>query len=77
MYSSTINLADALTCAYQLGIADHLKDTALYFRQVIQKAFGESTDLPWPPTADELDKRAKNELPKELKKFLNLVKQWP
>ena len=57
VHSSTINLADAITCAYQLGIADHLKDTALYLRQVILKAFGESADLPWPPTADELDKR--------------------
>ena len=73
VYSANISLADAIACAYRLGTADRLKDTGLYLRQVIQKAFEESSDLSWPPTADELDMRAKIELPEELKEFLNIV----
>lgn len=73
VYRASITLADAIACAYRLGTADQLKDTVLYLRQVILKAFKESADLPWPPTADELDKRAKEELPEQLKRFLNLV----
>ena len=73
VYSSSITLADAISCSYQLGAADQVKDTALYLRQLIQKAFKESADLPWPPTADEVGNRATEELPDELKVFLNLV----
>ena len=49
------------------------KKYSLYLWQVILKAFSESVDLPWPPTADELDERANDELPEKLKRFLNLV----
>ena len=40
---------------------------------MILKAFAEFPDLPWPPTADELDKQAHEELPKELQRFLTLL----
>jgi hypothetical protein len=73
LYNASTSTADAIACAYRLGTADHMTDTALYLRQVILKAFKESADLSWPPTADELDKRAREELPDELKRFLNLV----
>uniref|UniRef100_UPI00358F0AAA uncharacterized protein n=1 Tax=Myxine glutinosa TaxID=7769 RepID=UPI00358F0AAA len=73
VYSASITLADAIACAFQLGTANQLKDAPLYLRQVIQKAFKESADLPWLPTADELDKQAGEELPEDLKWFLNLV----
>ena len=36
--------------------------------------FNESTPLPWPPTADELDARASEEyLPKDLVKFMSTL----
>ena len=73
VYSTSITLADAIACAYQLGTADQLKDTALYLRQVIHKAYEEVSELTWPPTAEELDKQAGEELPEELTRFLNLV----
>lgn len=53
IYSSSITLKDAISCAYKLGTRDQVRDTALYVRQEILKAFEEFSDLPWPPTADE------------------------
>ena len=72
IYSSNISLEDAMSCAYRLGTDDHIRDTTLSLREVILKAFAEFLDLPWPPTADELDKHAHEELPKELQRFLTL-----
>lgn len=40
---------------------------------MIKKAFLKSTDLPWPPTTDELNKRPEEEVPEDLKGFLTLV----
>ena len=73
VYSANTNLPHVVAEAYLLGTADLLKDSAIYLRQVILKAFKESTELPWPPTADELEKRAEEELPDKLKQFLNQV----
>ena len=73
VYSSCTTTDDAIASAYKLGTADNLTESALYLRQAILRAFKESTDLPWPPTADELHARAKEEIPNELKNFLRLV----
>ena len=43
---------------------DKLQDAALILREVILKAFKQSTDVPWPPTADDLDKELNENLPK-------------
>uniref|UniRef100_UPI00358E3B67 uncharacterized protein n=1 Tax=Myxine glutinosa TaxID=7769 RepID=UPI00358E3B67 len=54
VYSASISVADAVTCAYNLGTKDKYEDVALLLRAMIQQAFNESKSLPWPPTADDL-----------------------
>ena len=73
VYSVSLTKSDAIACAYWLGKVDHVRETALCLREIIQKAYKDSADLPWPPTADELDQRSRDELPTELKRFLNFV----
>ena len=69
MYSTSISVAEAVTYAYRLGSRDKFEDVALTLRSATRGKFSESTALPWPPTADELDTRA-GYLPKDLVKFL-------
>ena len=73
IYSSDISLDDAISHAYRSGTRDPIRDKALSLRDVILKAFAAFPELPWPPTADELDKRAREELPEKLQRFLTLV----
>ncbi len=55
IYSSSITVDEAVGCAYKLGTADQLQEAALTLHSHIIKAFKESKELPWPPTAQELD----------------------
>ena len=73
VYCTTITLDDAIASAYKLGTVDFVKHSALCLRQSIEKAFHEMPDLPWPPTADELNARSENEVPETLKEFLHFV----
>ncbi|KAG1685366.1 hypothetical protein GQR58_009094 [Nymphon striatum] len=74
VYSTSISVAEAVTCAYRIGSKDKFEDVALHLRSVVQGMFNESTPLPWPPTADELDARASEEyLPTDLVKFLSTL----
>jgi len=74
VYSTSISVAEAVTYAYRLGSKDKFEDVALHLRSVVQGMFNESTPLPWPPTADELDARASEEyLPTDLVKFLSTL----
>ena len=69
VYSAEMNIQTAVTTAYELGSADTLKDTALYLRSVIIKAFPKSGVLPWPPSDDFLQNH--NVLPQDIERFLN------
>ena len=74
VYSTSISVAEAVTYAYGLGSKDKFKDVALYLRSVVHGMFNDSTPLPWPPTADELDARQSEEyLPTDLIKFLKTL----
>ncbi|KAG1678651.1 hypothetical protein GQR58_013324 [Nymphon striatum] len=74
VYSTSISVAEAVTCAYRIGSKDKFEDVALHLSSVVQGMFNESTPLPWPPTADELDARASEEyLPTDLVKFLSTL----
>ncbi|KAG1674363.1 hypothetical protein GQR58_015101 [Nymphon striatum] len=72
VYSTSISVAEAVTCAYRIGSKDKFEDVAWHLRSVVQGMFDESTPLP--PTADELDARASEEyLPTDLVKFLSTL----
>ncbi|KAG1651612.1 hypothetical protein GQR58_026883 [Nymphon striatum] len=74
VYSTSISVAEAVTCAYRIGSKDKFEDVVLHLRSVVQGMFNESTPLTWPPTADELDARASEEyLPTDLVKFLSTL----
>lgn len=74
IYSSSITVDEAVGCAYKLETADQLQEAALTLHSHIIKAFKESKDLPWPPTAQELDAVKMDVLlPEHLVQFLSSV----
>lgn len=73
VYSSNITVSDALERAYTLGSTDKQQNVAFQLRQIILDAFSESKDLPWPPTADDLEPTTENLLPPDLFKFLSMI----
>jgi hypothetical protein len=73
VHSSSITVSDALAQAYSLGSADKYQDVALLLRGLILRAFKESKDLPWPPTANDMELNAESLLPPDLVRFLSLV----
>ncbi|KAI4830179.1 hypothetical protein KUCAC02_001829 [Chaenocephalus aceratus] len=71
---SSITVDEAVKCAYKLGTSDQLQEAALTLNSHIKKAFKESKELPWPPTAQELDAVKMDELlPEHLVHFLSSV----
>ena len=73
IHSSHLTVANALSEAYHLGGLDKYQDVALVLRGLILRAFKESKDIPWPPTADDMELDANKFLPPELTKFLSFV----
>lgn len=73
VYSGNLQTEDAVAHAYKLGSNDKVKDTALLIRSEIQSAFRSTGELPWPPTARDLQITSPNFLPSKLVNFLNIV----
>ena len=73
VYSSDITVCEALARAYTLGSGDKYQDVALLLRNIIMRAFKDSKELDWPPTADDMQLSYDDLLPQELIRFLNLV----
>lgn len=71
--SSTINITDALSGAYSIGTTDKSQDVALSLRGCILKAYRERNELPWPPTADDVELSTDQLLPKDLTRFLTIL----
>jgi hypothetical protein len=70
--SSDIDLESAIRCAYDLGSADKIGDTASLLRQEINDMFeSEGSSLPWPPTAKYMND-LNFSLPEKLVNFLLL-----
>lgn len=70
VYSFSISVDEAVTQAYHLASRDAIKDVALLLRGVIERAFKESKDLQWPPSASALEV-TDSVIPDELKRFLS------
>ena len=73
VYSSDITACEALARAYTLGSGDKCQDVALLLRNIIMRAFKDSKELDWPPTADDMQLSSEDLLPQELIRFLNVV----
>lgn len=73
VYSSQMGISNALSRAYILGSKDKYQEVAFLLRGIMLKAYKASKELPWPPTADDIELSFKNVLPKELLRFLNIV----
>ena len=71
--SKKVSLTDALSGAYNLGNADKCSDAAQILRSGIFNAYKNNKELPWPPTADDMELNAENFLPAELTRFLSLL----
>ena len=70
--SSDIDLESAIRCAYDLGSADKIGDTASLLRQEINDMFeSEGSSLPWPLTAKYMND-LNFSLPEKLVNFLLL-----
>ena len=72
VYNSSTDVGKVVEQAYLLGMEDQTKNVALTLRTCVQRAYKDSTPLPWPPTARDL-KNSDITLPKELKKFLEFL----
>ena len=55
-----MSLTDALSGAYNLGNADKCSDAAQILRSGILNAYKNNKELPWPPTADDMELNAEN-----------------
>lgn len=73
VHSSKISVSEALAQAYHLGAADKYQAVALLLRGDILDAFSKSEDLPWPPTANNMELRCGKVLPPELIRFLSVL----
>ena len=51
IYSNYIIVADDVAFGYKLASTDKFADVALLMRSLIQRAYKESQELPWPPTS--------------------------
>ena len=70
--SSDIDLESAIRCAYDLGNADKIGDTASLLRQEINDMFeSDESSLSWPPTA-KYPNDLNFSLPEKLVNFLLL-----
>lgn len=72
VYSSDLSVDETISLTYKLANADEIKDTAHHLHGTIIKAYKESKNIPWPPTADDLDVNS-NPIPEPLKLFLKLL----
>ena len=63
IYSNRITVADAVAFA----------DVALFIKGLIQRAYKESKEFPWPPTLEDLEIKSDKLLPGELVRFLTLI----
>lgn len=73
VHSSKISVSEVLAQAYHLGTADKYQAVALLLRGDILEAFSKSEDLPWPPTANNMELRCGKVLPPELIRFLTVL----
>jgi hypothetical protein len=68
--SSDIDLESAIRCAYDIGSADNIVDTASLLRQEINDMFeSEGSSLSWPPTT-KYPNDLNLSLPEKLHQFL-------
>lgn len=72
VYSSSISVGEAISQIYNLASKDAIKNVALLLRGVILRSFKESKELPWPPSANDLQVNDEV-IPPTLNRFLSLV----
>ena len=72
VYSSDIDVNNAVRLAYELASTDMIQEAGTYLRRVIFDSFAMSNELKWPPTAQDLGD-VKDIVPSQLEKFLSYV----
>ncbi|XP_052262094.1 uncharacterized protein LOC127865978 [Dreissena polymorpha] len=66
-----MTVAEAIGSAFDFELISNQGDFALDIRKSLKQAFVDAKPLPWPPTADDLDAYAPEDIiPKELLSFL-------
>lgn len=73
VYSSNITVANALAQAYALRSKDRYQDVAFRLRDLILRAYKNSKNIPWPPTANDMELSSEEILPPDLVRFLSIV----
>ena len=71
IYSKDITVADAVAFAYRLASTVKYADVELLMLSLIQRAYKEFQELPWPPKADYMDIKPEKIPPEKLVKFLS------
>ena len=73
VYSSKLSTSNAVAASYLSASKDKLSEADMYLRNVILEAFKKSKEMPWPPTAEDIQRISEEHLPDELSRFLKLV----
>ena len=74
VYSSSMTTSEAISILYNKNSKNNLEEAALHLRDSIQRCFHNSSNLPWPPAANDLDNILPEKiLPSELIKVLSLI----
>lgn len=71
-YSSDISTGDAIQQVYELSTIDIVKETALFLRGLIMKAFEDRNEFTWPPNYSDL-KVTNDVTPAALNQFLSYL----
>ena len=74
VYSSTIDAGEAIEVAFEAATSETrlLKNAAMILRNHIVTSHKKSKELPWPPSASDLN-NGSVEQPEELKQFLSIL----
>ena len=73
VFSSSMSISSAVAASYLAASKDRIQETALYLKEVIERAFKASKELPWPPTVEDISELSSENLPEELERFLTIV----
>jgi hypothetical protein len=71
VFSQQTDVVSAIKNAYELGGIDKVKDVARLIKDNIVSAFKDVDNMPWPPTANDLNQTSV--IPKLLEKFLTYL----
>ena len=73
VYSAQMSTENAISHAYQLAYRNTKDEMGQSLRKTVLQSYQNAKEIPWPPTADDLDPMASNILPPDIIAFLTVL----